>query len=265
MTNIFIPDDLEPFYKRYLLFFTGTTMLTLGCFVISFLLFPLQAGLISVFFASFSLIPSMEAILEKNKKDIWEERLKPTLANLDMVCALMVIFFAAFFSYGLIVNAIPNGTLEKIFFSQIHDTMTHTHLLSKEFSAILNKRLAICGIFFLVSLIFRVGFVFVLVWLASVWGVVYGLFVKQGFQLDIPSLKHYMIIVSISGFFTLLIRTVSFITASMAGVFFSKAVGKYSWKSPQFKQVFRAVLAILLVSVLLLLASVCWEYHMYNS
>lgn len=264
MNNILIPLDADSFGKRYTTLFVGTVLRTLVACIASFLLFPLQSGLISVFLASFSLIVYIETILEKNKNDIWQKRMTPIKANLDMAAALTVIFIAVLFTYAVVVFIETKETISVIFFPQIHDTMTHTHIVSAEFLTILSKRMAVCIIFFIVSLIFRVGSVFVLVWIASVWGVVYGASLKQGFALDLPAFKHYAMLMSLSGFAVLLIRTLSFITASMSGMFLSKALGKYKFSSSEFKQVFRAVMVIFFVSIVLLLLSVLWEYKIYN-
>jgi len=77
--------------------------------------------------------------------------------------------------------------------------------------------------------------------------------------------KHYMVVMTFTGLSIFFLRTLSFITASMAGIFFSKGIGKYKLKSKEFLQVFRAVIIILFVSLLLLVLSVYWECHMYNT
>ncbi|MBU0507147.1 MAG: hypothetical protein ABII18_00760 [bacterium] len=264
MINYLQPKDEYSPIKRYNSFFTGTFLFVLLATVVSMLLFPLRSGLLSVFFASFSIIPAMETILEKNKNDIWQKRTTPFLANLDMAVSLTVIFCAAMFAYIVVVLIVPDHLIIKTFFSQVHDTMTHTHIVDTEFQAILIKRLLAAGVFFLVALFFRIGGVFVLVWLASVWGIIYGMYIKHGFSLEVPAIKHYMVVLGLTGFCVLLVRTLSFITASMAGVFLSKALSKYKITSKEFRQVFLAVLAILGVTALVLLLAVFFEYKIYS-
>lgn len=261
ITKFLAPSESEKFHRRSLLFFTSSYLLTLACFIFSFLMFPLQSGFISVFFVSFSLIPTLENILERNKNDIWQKRTTPFKANLDMAVSLTLIFLGILLAYSFIMFAIPSDYIEKLFFSQVHDTMTHTHLLERDFVGILSKRLTVGLIFFLVSFIFRIGSMFVLVWIASVWGVVYGVFLKNGCSLDLPTYKHYLIVVSVAGFLVMLVRTFGFITASMAGVFLSKGFSKYTLASPEFKQVSKAVLTILAVSLVLMFLSVVVEFR----
>ncbi|MBF0104247.1 MAG: hypothetical protein HQM16_02860 [Deltaproteobacteria bacterium] len=257
--------DTDTLTRRSLSLFTGTVLRTLIACILSFLLFPVQSGIISVFFLSFALIPSMDHILEKNKSDVWQKKIPSLRANIEMAAALIVIFLAVLASYAAIVMfTLKSDQIGIVFFSHIHDTMTHTHLVTKDFAAILKNRYTIFVVFFLVSLVYRVGFVFVLTWLASVWGVIYGMYFRLGFTLDQPSLKHHMIVITVSGFFVLLIRTLALITSGMSGIFLSKALGKYKFASSEFKQVLRAVLLILLVSLVLLFAAVCLEFKILN-
>lgn len=259
MSSIFLPSESESILKRYLLFFTSTLARVTIASVVSFLLFPVQAGLISVFLTSFSLIPALENILEKNKNDIWQKQVKPVLANMDMALSVMIIFLSTLLAYAALSTVLQTEAVKIVFFSQIHDTMTHTHFVSTEFSAMLMNRLMICFIFFIVSLIFRVGSLFILVWIASVWGLIYGMYFKHNFAM-IPGLGHYSSIIGLSGTMILILKTFAYITACMAGVFLSKALGKYKFSSPEFKQVFKAVAMIVLVSFTLLIGAVYWEF-----
>ncbi|OVE81570.1 hypothetical protein BVY03_02920 [bacterium K02(2017)] len=260
MNDFLIPNEQDPTQKRYLYIFLGTVSRTLIACVASFILFPVQSGIISVFFASFSLIPCFENILDKNKNDIWQNRVKPLKANADMALSLILIFSSVLFTYAVIVFIQSTDTTKILFFSQIHDTMTHTHLKTTKFGNILANRTIILITFFFISVVYRVGSIFILVWLASVWGVIYGLYFKSGLNTDLPEAKNYLLILSLSGFVVLIIRTLAFVTASMSGVFISKALSKYSMASKEFFQVFKAVMSILAVSALLLLGAVYIEY-----
>lgn len=256
MTSFLIPQETDTTSRRYASFFTGTMLKTIIAFIMSLLLFPVQSGIISVFFTSFSLITAMEAILEKNKNDIWTRKLSSFRANLDMALSLAVIFGAVLVAYAAIARfALQPEQVKITFFSQIHDTMTHTHLLTNHLSSIIGNRVTICLIFFFVSLVYRVGMVFVLVWLASVWGIIYGLSSGQ------HSTPNHLVMLSFSGFAVLFIRTLSFITASMSGMFFSKALGKYKIGSTEFRQVLVAVMKVLAVSLLLLSLAIYGEFR----
>ncbi len=250
--------------RRYGILFVSTIIFAFASYLASFFLFTLQTGLMSVFFTSCLLIPSVEFILEKNKNDVWHKRQTAVLANIDMICSLLVIFAAVILAFIVFVLYLPIETVEQIFFSQIHDTMTHTHLINTSYQSILSQRIFEFFVFFTISLIFRVGSIFILVWIASIWGVVYGVYVKQGFQFDLPSIKHYAIVVGLSGFLVFVIRTLSFITACMAGIFLSKSFVKYSFKSKEFQQVLGAVIAILAVSIALLVIAVLGEHQLYQ-
>lgn len=263
MISIFIPDENESTAKRYLLIFTATLARVCIASVISFLLFPVQAGLVSVFLTSFSLIPALENILEKNKNDVWQKRLSPTTANIDMAVSVMVIFLACLIAYASLSFVLHNEAVKIVFFSQIHDTMTHTHFVAKDFASLLSNRIMICFIFFIVSLIFRVGSLFILVWIASVWGLIYGMYFKHDFTM-IPGVGHYSNIVGLVGTSIVILKTFAYITACMAGVFLSKALGKYKFSSTEFKQVSKAVFSIIVVSVLLLVGAVYWEFTAFT-
>ncbi len=264
LTTAFLPKDDEPVVKRYLVLFAISYLITLGSYAVSFLIFPLQSGIISVFLTSFALIAMSEAILEKNKNDIWQKRTSPFTANLDTAVAYSIMFVGIMCAYIFIVMAVAGDMTEKLFFPQVHDTMTHTHLVNTDFMSILSKRLTVGLIFFFMAFVFKIGSNFILVWIASVWGVVYGVYFKNGFSLDLPTYKHYLVVVGASGFGVLILRTFGFITAGMAGVFFSKAFAKYPFVSSQFRQVFQAVATLLIISLSLLMLSIFAEYQMHH-
>lgn len=247
MTNFFIPQENEALSKRALLVLTGSFSLSVLATVIGLITFPLQAGLISVFLASFSMLPVLDAVLEKNKNDIWQKRMHPAAANGETLFLIVLMFLGTTLSYFACVMALPQTTSDVVFFSQTHDTMTHLSPLTVSFQDILFARGKTAVIFFVMSLIYRMGSLFVLVWMASVWGITYGFHFNGSLPESITQVRlgltHPVHAIA------LLVRFATFSLFAMGGLFLSKGLSKYGFKSPQLKQVLRAVTVIVMVAV----------------
>lgn len=232
-------------WRRLRAFFLLSFFYTFFAVVTAYLLFPSETGIVSVFLQSFALLPAFDYILEKNRTDIWEKKCSSVHANTETAWAIMSLMLGAFFVYLVISLYLPASLTETAFLKQLDGAPRHlTQMNFSSFVDIFRHNVAVLFIFLFFSMVYRSGAIFVVVWNASVWGCVLGYIAKtvhSGPIFFVCFMPH------------MIAEASSYILASMAGLFFSKGISKYSWSSDAFHRVLGAAFFLFCVSILLLL------------
>ena len=202
-------------------------------------------------------------LFQRNAKEIWCRRLTPLQANLRLLADLLLLFaglMIGFFALPLVVGP----TAYAVTFSGIARfvDVRRASLGSFAFGEtgwILLANLRVALVFFLVGLLFRyVGTLIVVVWNASTWGIVFAAALAgsltvgesgiwAGLRLGAVVLPH------------LVVETVAYLCAAMAGIFLSKALQRYRWTGERFETVGRAVLTLLAVAAMLVFVAALLE------
>jgi len=220
---------------------TVGTVLGIGA---GFVLFPAEASLIGVFLVALAQHRTVEALLDRNRDEIWGGKRRPMDANFRLALSLLVFFLGVLLTYSAATLLVPESRLMALFERQIgdFDVVSITAVVFDDLGAILGHNILVLLACFLFSLLYRHGgMLLVLAWNASVWGVVFPYIARTAPDLGAGGTVVYFLKSFASIFPHLLLEAVGYVLVAMAGVFISKALQKYEVGSDQFNQVAMAV------------------------
>ena len=234
--------------------------LGIGC---GSLLFPSEASLVGVGLFAFSQGKTVEALLDRNRDEIWGEVTTPARANLKLTMSLMVIFLGVFTTYLFAVQVVAGHynalePVERLFDKQIGDfgAGRFQDIVFSEFGLILKHNAGVLFACFSFALIYRhAGMLLVLSWNASVWGAVFSYLSIVATEPDSGGLSSAVDPVLYTGKTLVCIlphlvsEAVAYVLVAMAGVFTSLGIARHKFGSDSFLQVTRAVLNIFLYAI----------------
>ena len=209
------------------------------------LLFPGHAGLVGVVLAGFGQAGTVNALLDRNRDEVWGEDCSSRTANWRLARSLMAIFLGVFAAYVVAVQLAPESRLEGWFGEQLGDFVGGSvrDIDFGTFGSLMARNAVVLVGSFLFALVYQhAGMLLVLAWNASRWGVVFS-FVASGGEL-LPTLAAILP--------HLVLEASAYVLAAMSGVFLSRGLRRHALGSDTFYQVGMAVLRILGVAVLLL-------------
>jgi hypothetical protein len=264
------PDSLRP--QALFLRSLALSGLGIGC---GSMLFPSEASLVGVALFAFSQGKTVEALLNRNRDEIWGELTTPARANLKLAMSLMVIFLGVFTTYLFAVQIVAGhfnslAPVERLFDKQIGDfgAGRFEDIVFSEFAMILKHNAGVLFACFSFALIYRhAGMLLVLAWNASVWGTVFSYLSLVATENDAgavasafyPALYTGKTLVCILPH--LVSEAVAYVLVAMAGIFTSLGLARHKIGSDSFMQVTRAILNIFLYSVAWLCAAAAVEAY----
>jgi len=230
-----------------------------------FLLFPSEASLIAVFLIAFGQARTVEALLDRNRDEIWNRVRTPAAANSRLALSLMTMFMGILATYAAAALIVPEDSLLSLFGRQVGDYGGHsiTEVVFDDVPGILSHNAVVLLICFIFALVYRHGgMLLVLAWNASVWGVVFPHIARNAPDLSPGGPAVYFAKSFVCIFPHLSLEAVSYILVAMAGVFLSKSMQKYEIGSAEFTQVGWSVLRIAGLSLLLLVVACVVEGYL---
>lgn len=226
------------------------------------LVFPAEAGLVGVFLVALAQAGLVEALLARNRDDIWQGRESPGRANWRLARSLLVVFLGILLAWTAATLLVPLAALEVHFSRQIGDFGGHSLAAVRfaGFAALLGHNALVAAVGFLCALVYRHGgMLLVLAWNASVWGVVFPYIARTAPDAGAGGALGYTLLAHLCILPHLLLEASAYVAAAMAGVFLSKAAQKYRPDSADFRQVLGAVARIAAAALLLLVAAAAAE------
>ncbi len=227
----------------------AATALGIGCAV---LLFPKHAGLVGVVLSGFGQAATVNALLDRNRDEIWGEIHPPRVANWRLAKALLAIFLGVFAAYLVAVQLTPEERLDGWFGEQLGNFVGGSvkDIDFGTFGQLMAGNLLVLVGSFLFALVYEhAGMLLVLSWNASRWGVVFSYVATGGelFATLAAILPH------------LVLEAAAYILAAMSGVFLSRGLKRHDIGSDTFNQVGMAVVRILVGAILLLSVAMAVE------
>lgn len=223
-----------------------------------FLLFPAEASLIGVFLVAFAQARTVEALLDRNRDEVWGGKMPTVQANLRLATSLFTLFMGILGTYAVATLVVPEDRLMGLFERQIGDYGGHsiTDVVFDDLGAVIGHNAIVLIACFLFSLIYRHGgMLLVLAWNASVWGVVFPYIARMAPDQATGGAVLYFLKSFASIFPHLFLEAIAYILIAMAGVFLSKSLQKYELGSKQFNQVAMAVARIGALALAVLVAA----------
>ena len=227
------------------------------------LVFPEVASLAGVFLMAFAVAPAVDALLERNKEEVWAPGGDPGRANRRLAAALFAVFCGVLTAFATMVWLSPAEKLDAWFDLQLGPFVAGhvTEVDFGTFPALLSINVRVLTVCLLFALAYRHGgLLLVLAWNASRWGVIFSYVARKGASDEGAVAGLGVLLRTAAGVLPhLALEALAYILAAMCGVFLSKALAKYEITSSAFAQVGMAVLRLLGIALLLLSAGAAVE------
>ncbi len=204
------------------------------------LIFPSYVSIMSLAFTSILLIPSIGYLIQKEENIVAHERhfsirilFKDHKDILRLYLLLFLGIFLAFCSIGIFTS---NAYVEHYFNAQLKvaGITGQATGLGGEFTGILMNNLLVLVICFIMSLAYGSGSILFIVWNASVWGVVFGYFVRQAAAATDVGLWSYFAKIFLPFLPHMITEAASYIVAAVVGGVIAKAIIREKMFSPKF-------------------------------
>ncbi len=197
---------------------------------------------------SLALLAGMiHPLFQRNAQEIWTRSLSADRANAFLARDLLVLFLGLILGYGLLPLAMGAESYASTFsgIARFVDAR-RIHLLSFDHGRvvdILANNLRVFLVFFLIGLLFRyVGTLIVVVYNAATWGVVFAAALSGSLDRGAGLAEAAVFLAAVTPH--LMVETLAYLLAAMAGIFLSRGALRYRWTSERFLSVGAAVLRL---------------------
>jgi uncharacterized membrane protein SpoIIM required for sporulation len=194
------------------------------------LLFPSYVAIMSLSFTSILLIPSVASLLQKEENIIAKERHFSVRIlfrdHKDIIRLYLLLFFGVFIAFCAIGIFTSNAYVEHNFNAQLKVAGISGQAtgLGADLVGILLNNLVVLIICFVLSLAYGSGSLLFIVWNASVWGVVFGYFIRQSALVTQTSSLAYFAKIFLPFLPHMLTEAASYIVAAIMGGIIAKAI-----------------------------------------
>lgn len=225
-------------------------------------LFPAEASLVSVFLVTIVSTDSIERLLGRNRREIFEEGVSPRRANLRLATWFMCLFAGCVAGFSALGLLLPVEVVEQLFHKQVQpvSAVAFAGLPFGSVGELLARNSYVLLFFFAVAMPFRQGGVMLAVaWNASVWGATFGVLARRWSEGGGPDVLEAWLRVLAAISPHMAAEAFGYVLAGFAGVFLSKALLKHDLdSSPMFGVLKSAGWMVVLAYGVVSLAAI-WE------
>ncbi len=225
-------------------------------------LFPAEASLVSVFLAAILSTDSVERLLDRNRREIFELGMAPRRANARLALWFMALFAGCVAGFSVLGVVLPVQTVELLFAKQVapYAAQSFSALSFGSFDALLAHNSYVLLFFFAIAIPFRQGGVMLAVgWNASVWGATFGLLAQRWSGEGGPDLLEAWFRVLAACSPHMAAEAGGYVLSGFAGVFLSKALLKHDLDSLAMLSILKSVLSMLVIAFGVVAFGACWE------
>ena len=230
-------------------------------FVAAHVFFPGEAPVVAVTLMALGQADYVEALLDRNRAEIYGGQMPARRANLRMARELCGLFLGIFAAYVAAVFLVPSERMGPVFGSLLGEFggVRLREVDFGEFGVLMQRNLAVLLAGFLVSTLYRHGgILLILAWNAARWGVVLGAVGRLELSAGGAGAALPVLLVLPH----LLFEALAYVLAAMAGAFLGRGALRHKLTSPVFQQVGVAVLVLLLLSGLALIVASAFESNL---
>ncbi len=147
-------------------------------------IFPSNPGLMAVAFTALLILPSLNTLLSDEENEEIRENKFSVVAlfrdHWDIIKIYMFLFLGIFFTFSIITLFFPKTMILTLFSDQLKVAgITGRATLTGQLSMIVLNNLLVFLVCFVLSLIYGAGAILFITWNATVWGSVFGYFIKE--------------------------------------------------------------------------------------
>lgn len=251
-------------------FILGITYSIIGI-GLSVLLFPEDPAIVAVALISFMFYPTLKKLL---KSEEVEETKNTKFSLIDFfndhkyIFKIYILFFLgsllgfAFFSINL-----PSLAANHLFTNQVDVLYRVTgHAFSMDrFGSILSNNISVLAVIFVTAFLIGDGGIFLLIWNASVWGTIFGLFAKN-YALSAAKNPFYAFLLVLGIVIThTLLEAFAYISSATAGGVISRGIVTEKFMSERFYRVLKGTIITLLFAIIVLVIAVAVETYVLGN
>ncbi|MGE0793639.1 MAG: stage II sporulation protein M [Candidatus Woesearchaeota archaeon] len=256
--------------SKFNAFFLGFIFTIIGL-ITAKLIFPSSIGLMSIYFTTILLVPTIAKILKQQEKiEVSEKKLNFKTLYQDhktIFKTYLLLFLGIFFAYSLMTILIPSSIILKMFVPQLKVAGITGAAINHNavFFSILKNNLIVFVACLLLSFFYGAGAIVFLTWNASVWGVVFSFFIVQSaITQNASPIIHFL--KEIGPFLPHMItEALSYIGAAIIGGIVSKMIMMEKFSSPNFFKVVKDSSYILAFSILIVVIAGIIEVYFFGA
>lgn len=245
--------------KAWFAFVLGISYTVLGIGS-ALLLFPKEPGLAAVAFTSLLVLPALNKFLTSEEKQAAKEKkfdlTDPFKNHKDIFNVYIFLFIGVFLVFFIFSMILPGIATNNIFADQINNVGTLGNVATVgSFASIFSNNLIIFLFALVASFIYGSGSIFIIIWNASVWGVILGVIAKESTIIANYNPLAYFFIATAAVAPQMISEAAAYITAAISGGIVSKAVILEKVFSARFTKTVQDALVIFFVAIVLLLVA----------
>ena len=243
--------------KAWFAFVLGVCYAVLGIGS-ALLLFPKQPGLAAVAFTSILSLPSLNRLLTIETKQAARERrfdlTDPFKNHKDIFGVYIFLFIGVMLVFSMFSIILPDIAANEIFAEQIEAVGIAGNAINENgFGPVFSNNLIVFLFALVASFIYGSGSIFIIIWNASVWGVVFGVIAREAAAIANFNPFSYFFLMLLVVAPHLVAEASAYIMAAISGGIVSKAVIMEKPFSERFKKIVQDALVIFFIAVILLI------------
>lgn len=220
--------------------------------------FPGDAALISVVLIALGQAGYVQALLDRNRDEVYGGAMTPRRANLRMARELFGLFIGVFLAYCAAVSLLSLAKVGAVYGDFLGE-FRGTRLRDVDFGTfgvLMQRNAVVLFASFLLSTLYQHGgILLVLAWNAARWGVVLGFLTRtEAAHGGVEAALTVAIVLP-----HLIFEALSYVLAAMSGAFLGRGLLRHRIGSPIFDRVGLAVLGVLFVSGMALVVASFFE------
>ena len=222
------------------------------------LLFPRESGLAAVAFTSLLTLPSLNQLIAGEAKQAAREKkfdlTDPFKNHMDIFAVYIFLFLGVFLVFSISSVILPDIASNGIFSEQIKAVGIAGNASGHgTFMSIFSNNIIVFLFALATSLIYGSGSIFIIIWNASVWGVVFGILARSAAANYNPFAYLFLSILAVMPH--LITEAGAYIMAAISGSIVAQAAMYEKPFSERFVKVFKSALVLFFAAVALLLAA----------
>jgi len=239
-------------------FILGFAYATLGIGS-ALVVFPLDPALAAVAFTSLLLLPSLNKLLTQETSQAAAEQkfdlTDPFKNHRDIFSIYFFTFLGVLLAFAFFSIILPSISTSQLFSTQISvvGLTGSASSLTESFSSTVSNNLLVFIVILFASFIYGAGSIFLIVWNASVWGVVFATIARESAVVAGQNPFGYFFATLSAAFPHMFLEAAAYFMAAIAGAIVGRAALTEKFFSDRFTKIVQDAVVIFFVAVIILL------------
>ncbi len=228
-------------------------------------IFPSEPGIAAIALTSLLILPSLSKLLSIEANEAAREQkfniFKMFKEHKDIVKIYFFLFLGTLVAFSFFSIVWPSLATSRIFSQQagVLGTVGHAVYSKGLFHRLISNNLKVLIVCLVASLFYGAGAIFVIIWNASVWGVVFGLIAKNSAAASGANAFVIFAITIAAVFPHMIFEALSYFLAAISGGIISKAVIREKLFTNRFNHIMEDGLLMFVIAVVVLVIAAVIE------